>query len=502
MNVARRLPAMVVLVVSLLWLTGCQATTAAGRWQRLTTEHFELSTDLAEEDAIRASKMLEHTRTALLTAAWSKEAGTRATARASVIVLASDLDFERYAGRRYTGFYANVVRPTLFLYGAPERWEKRAHLRDDATTSVFRHELVHRLAAGIYGRQPRWFSEGLAQFLETIVISEDQTTATIGRPNMMAMRKYRAVRSISVADALAWRSDADMGETKVAGLYGLSWLMVHYLYNTEFELFSDFQRQLVKGVDPAVAWEKSFRSLRLDDLDKALHAYSRHGDFKELTVSLPPVNVTPHQTTFTQADVHAIRAQLAFVGNGFRPRSDLQQEARDEIAKALSLEPANVLALALRIRLDPMPDDELIRRLREQVQARADDGEAWLFLGDALGKKRGNEAPREQAYRRAASLLPRDARAYNQLAWALVSAGKAEEALPFAIKASLLEPWDAAVLDTYAASLFGVGRCADALRVQTRAVDVIPEHAAGSKLAKSLHATLDRYQKECGGESK
>ncbi len=496
MNVARRLPAMVVLVLSLLWLTGCQATTAAGRWQRITTEHFELTTDLAEEDADRASEMLEQTRTALLTAAWSKEAGTRATARASVVVLASELGFEHYAGRRYTGFFANVVRPTLFLSGPPERWEKRAYPQDDAPTSVFRHELVHRLAAGIYGRQPRWFAEGLAQFLETIVISEDQATATIGRPNMSAMRKYRSVRSIGVADALAWRSDAEMGETKVTGLYGLSWLMVHYLYNTEFELFSDFQRQLVKGVDPAVAWEKSFRGLRLDDLDKALYAYSRHGGFKELTVSLPPVHVVRQRTSFTAADVHAIHAQLAAVGG----RAELKKEAREEIEKALALEPANVLALKLRMMLDPMPEDDLLRRLREQVSVRADDGEAWLFLGDVLGKANG--MAREQAYRKAKSLLPRDARANNALAWALVTAGKAEEALPFATVAALLEPWDAAVLDTYAASLFGVGRCADALRVQTRAVDVIPEHASGSKLAKSLNATLDRYQKECGGEAK
>ncbi|XYI02288.1 hypothetical protein ACMHYB_21985 [Sorangium sp. So ce1128] len=128
---------------------------------------------------------------------------------------------------------------------------------------------------------------------------------------------------------------------------------------------------------------------------------------------------------------------------------------------------------------------------------RPDDGEAWLLLGQLLGRQE-RDAERIAALRRAVALLPGNAIAYNALAWALVTTGRAEEALPLATKAAMLAPWNAAILDTYAASLFALGRCPDALRVQTRAVDRIAHCAQGSTTARLLTDKLEEYRSSCG----
>jgi tetratricopeptide (TPR) repeat protein len=500
---------LLLLIACIVCFTACAGAPAslregsAGRWVRLQTEHFELSTDLAEAEARRAAEALEQTRAALLAAAWSKRIGSRATARASVVVLADGLDFERYVGPNYSGLFSDAPQPTIFLWGAPARWEKRQALGDETTSSVFRHELVHRLAAGIYGRQPRWFSEGLALFLESIVISEESGAAVFGRPNMAALRQYKAHRSVTVADALAWESDAGKDERTIAGLYGMSWILVHWLYNTQPEPFARYQDRLAKGIDPDKAWAEIFGSVKLDDIDKALFQYSRHGEFKEFPVQLERTHVEPVTKPLTQADVHAIRAQLAATGALVRRSDALKAEALQEVDRALAIEPANVLALKLHLGLrGGASAKEIVGRLRAQVRARADDGEAWLLLGDLLAREGGDAAEREAALRKALALLPGNPAAYKGLASLLASTGRGEEALPLATKATLLAPWDAAALDIHAASLFAVGRCPDALRVQTRAVDLIPERARRSNRVAEYTAKLREYQRACGEGAK
>jgi Protein of unknown function (DUF1570) len=471
------------------------------RWVRLQTEHFDLSTDLPAEEARRAAETLEQTRNALLSAAWSRASDSRITSRTSVVVLRDKLDLDHYAPH-YDGIFSGLVRPTIFTSGTPDRWVRRTTVADESTTSVLRHELVHRLAAGIYGRQPRWFAEGLAQFLETIVIAEDGKTATLGRVNLVAFAKYRDARNARVADALAWKGDGGQDEATIQSLYGLSWLLVHFLYNTQGDAFAAFQTRLAQGADPTSAWRDSFPSLDVASLDEAIHHYARFGTFAEVPRPIAPITPTVAARPITAADVLAIRAQLATTAAAMRGSPALRAEARRDVAQALALEEGNTLALALRRSEADAPPAAYVPLLRAQVRRRPDDGDAWLLLGRSLMDVPGPEAEeeREAALRRSIVLLPRSAEAHAALAQALVRAGRSEAALPFATKAALFAPWSAAVLDTHAAALFGVGRCPDALLTERRAIDLDTENA---RLARgpgsSFAAALARYERACGG---
>ena len=488
-------------LLPVLILAGCASrlrdapAAPAGRagWHRLRTDHFDLTTDLSANLALATATVLERTRAALLQAAWSRLGNARQTERVRVIVLANEWEFQRYFGRTVDGVYTRVGRATIVLGGTPSHWEHHINLTDVFATSTLRHEIVHHLAAGIYGRQPRWFSEGLAQFLETIVVNDDGTQAIVGHPNLSALRSYYDVRSVGVKDALEWgQPDTAEDDAKVGGLYGLSWLMVHWMFNARPEAFAAYQAALARGDD--AAWAHAFGTQSLDDIDRALHAYVRHGEYLIHPVSLEPLVAEATPVPLDAADVHALHGQLALVGaNLDKTRHQLAEEAEREIGEALALEPGHVLALKLTRK--SMPMTELLTRLRKQTLARPDDGEAWLLMARLLPS---NE--REAALRKALSLLPGDSSAYNNLAWYLVETGRSAEALPFATKAALLAPWDAAVLDTYAACLFGINRCADAARIEARAVDHLPEKMTPEG-RRDYTSKVVRYREACAARA-
>jgi tetratricopeptide (TPR) repeat protein len=464
-------------------------------WQRFRTDHFELTTDLPNKPAVEAALALERTRTALLLAVWSRMETSRQTERVRVVVLADGSDFERYFGKRVEGVHIQVGRELIALKRGPEHWERR-YLGGEYVTSVLRHEIAHHLAAGIYGRQPRWFAEGLAQYLEAVVIEPTGERAWVGRPNPAAFGEFRRFWSIGVKDALAW-SQFDPRETasRVGGLYGISWMMVQWMRNEQPELFVAYQTALVRGLDPERAWADTFGSPGFENLDEQLDNYTKSGRFRvdEINLSTPPVLPVP--VSITPADVHALRAQLAIVGHRTDPRrQELEEEAKQELLTALALEPGHAAALSLWRSFGRLPNEELVQRLRDQVRRRPDDGEAWLFMASLLD---ADEC--EAALRQAVALLAGQARAYNELAWYLVQSGRAEEALPMATKAAYLAPRDPEVLDTYAASLFSVGRCPDALRVQLRAIDNLPENVSRNPgWTSHFTVVLARYRAACG----
>jgi hypothetical protein len=207
------------IVVGLLLGGAAQADSG---WREIRGPHVVLRTDLGSGAAREAALAVERFRAQIIAAGWPRATLPPAD-RIDVTVFGNGLDFEHHFSRNISGVFLHEVPPFAVMYGHPDKWEHRASLATPETTSILRHELVHHLAASIYRRQPRWFSEGLAQFLETVRTGEDGKTVVVGAANLDAMQKYRSFRSLRVADALAWSGQLDaMPEATVHGLYGLS----------------------------------------------------------------------------------------------------------------------------------------------------------------------------------------------------------------------------------------------------------------------------------------
>ena len=339
------------------------AARADSGWRKIRGRHVVLRTDLGSGAAREAALAVERFRAQIIAAGWPR-ATLPAVDRVEVTVFGNGLDFEHHFGRNLLGVFFHEVPPFAVVYGHPDKWERRATLATPETTSVLRHELVHHLAASIYRRQPRWFSEGLAQFLETVRTGEDGKTVVVGAANLDAMQKYRSFRSLRVADALAWWGLLDdMPEATMHGLYGLSWVMVHWLFNEHPEQFAQLQGLLARGIDPDKAWKVILPGLKTPDLDAAINQYVSHGNYQEylapFTDPRPPLEESP----LTEADVHAERARVAMAAaRSTSDRAGKQREAQEELATALKIDPADANALVLRFQLASTKDRPAIAR--------------------------------------------------------------------------------------------------------------------------------------------
>ncbi|HZJ55956.1 MAG TPA: DUF1570 domain-containing protein [Myxococcaceae bacterium] len=467
---------------------------AESGWREIRGPHVVLRTDLGPGAAREAALAVERFRAQIIAAAWPR-ATFPTVDRVEVTVFGNGLDFEHHFGRNLDGVFFHDVPPFAVMHSHPDKWEHRASLATPETTSILRHELVHHLAASIYRRQPRWFAEGLAQFLETVRTGKDGKTVVVGAVNLSAMQKYRSFRSLRVADALAWSGNLDgMPEATIHGLYGLSWVMVHWLYNDHPEQFDQLQGLLGRGIDPDKAWKIILPGLNTPDIDVALNQYLTHGKYLEyaapFTEPRPPLEEIP----LSQADLHAERARVALAAaRGSTDRSAHQEEARRELATALKLDPADANALMLRFQLAAPQERPAIAR--QLTAAHPEDGRGWLLLGQAL-QDGGPSAEREAAFRKAVTLRPEDPTALNNLAWLHVQQGKPAEAAPLVTRAIQIAPYDPSLLDTLAAVQAMLGRCSEAAASQARALDALPEGVSPA-LRRDFEGRLERYRTRC-----
>jgi Flp pilus assembly protein TadD len=97
--------------------------------------------------------------------------------------------------------------------------------------------------------------------------------------------------------------------------------------------------------------------------------------------------------------------------------------------------------------------------------------------------------------RKAASLNPDSSQAHNDLAWWLLTQGRAKEALPIANRALDLSPGEPAIIDTLASVAAGMGKCAEALVLQRRALALVAPDSNG---AQAFRKKVDQYQAQCG----
>jgi tetratricopeptide (TPR) repeat protein len=449
------------------------AEAPSGGWTEVQTSHVTVKTDLGAADARRAAQMAERLRSAMLAAAWPG-AKLIQPERTQLVVLASHMDFVRYFGDSVSGALAEEgYPPTVFLFGPPEKWESRETLELAETNSLLKQALAAHLAAFVYQRQPRWFRVGLAQFLETLRLSEDGKTATLGDINLQAVREYNSHRTVTVEDALGWGTTLNPSdEATLSGLYGLSWLMVHWMYNTHPAEFARFQSLLSKGVDPEKAWKVAFPGVSTGELDRELNHFVHYGDYRNASVTVPEVDVRVTVQPMAPADVHATRAAMALA-------ADKSAEAATELKAALAADPTNVAALRLRL-AQGTPQERTVLG-RRATAAHPGDGLAWLTLAEALPEDTDTWEERAEAYRKATELLPDHPAAFNALAWMDFRKGKFTEALPLAVAAVRMAPWDSAILNTLAATLAMVGRCSEALPTQGRALDMLSDGATSEQ---------------------
>ncbi|HKQ56264.1 MAG TPA: tetratricopeptide repeat protein, partial [Candidatus Eisenbacteria bacterium] len=135
---------------------------------------------------------------------------------------------------------------------------------------------------------------------------------------------------------------------------------------------------------------------------------------------------------------------------------------------------------------------ELLRRLRGQSpEARQQRGYAWSVLGD-IAVVDGNWTSAVTNYRQAFAEDSSEARAYNQLGWALLHAGLGAEARGVLAQGQARFPTEKALHKNAALADLALGDARGAEQNAARALELDSEYAAAHAAMARAHARMGR----------
>lgn len=489
-HLPRRIAAPVaVLAVALASLSGCAGVEkfrcpeqGGPAWRELRTEHVVLQTDLPSSKAKELAGELERMFVVVRSGLFRNPPPAPGLLR--TVAFASEREFKRFAPANAGAYYrrSELSGPVVVMPGT----------LGDAQRIVIAHELTHHLTAQIFARQPPWFSEGLASFMESMGTRGSPTLggAPEHRSWLASAHHGRRIRAADVLTASSFEGDA------VHAAYAESWALVHFLVNREPERFRELQVRFTRGQDPGAAWREVFPEWdpAVEDgaraLDEALDQYLNHrGRYTSRPVRLPPASRVTDRP-MTGAEVHAARFSLLWLAPRIRVEDT---ELRAEVEHALAHDPGHVEALALLA--GAAPNEEALRLMELATAAHPEDARAWLTLAAVIPA--GQEERRLEALRRAVAADGASAQAANALAWMLLATGRSGEGLPHARRAMAMEPWNAVVIVTLSVVLEDLGQCPEALALQRRAVDVLSDDADAT-LRAALAERSARLEAACG----
>lgn len=466
-------------------------------WHEYRTAHFLVATDLSGSRAEAVVRDLEQLH-ALVVHALVGE-GVEIPGKVRVLAFADPRDYAKLAqgGADAYAMLGPMLTP-MIVFPSSGFQENR---------ELVAHELAHHVSWYVFPRQPKWFSEGLAGFLETVGGSRDESTPQTGTRivhrgretghwagavNRDVERWLRDWKGAMPPDLLTWSVYPASAEENMR-YHAWSWLLYHWVWNTRPKAFTQFTERLSNATDPAVAWRECFPDLDPANpegakaLSDALERYLRGGRFAAYEVKAtfdPRFTVAP----LAPAEVHVLMRQARW------QRRDPAEEAA-EIAEALREDPLNPVAASYAA----TDASGLRAALRKTVDARPDDWRAWLLLAGTLDGE-SQRSDREVALRKALALRPDNASVRNALAWLLVGSGRAKEALPQANAAADLAPWSPEVIDTLATVAAELGKCAEARVLQRRALDLLGTGHGGARQER-YERKLAEVETRCGSDA-
>jgi hypothetical protein len=428
-------------------------------WRQLTTNHFILRTDLDAPEAREAVESLETSRDCIVSAAWP---GVQIpeTERVHVIALASTGQFERVLGPGVAGIFSSVAIPTFIVAGSPSHWEQGPQILG-ARGSTLRHELAHQLSAAMMPARPGWFTEGFAQFLETVHPSDDGTAVVVGGTELSAFQGYLQNRQVRLRRLLAWTGWSDSRDERERwGLYGHAWVFVHWLFDTKPAAFARYQSELASGTDFRRAFALAFPGFDPDTAEPEVDAYAHGTPFGEVLRPLVRTKIDIDERPMTEAEVRVARARVALTASHHlegKEKKLLAEECQREATAAMELNPTIVEVLLFATWL---PDEERLALVRSAAFEHPRDGRIFALLADLTNE--ANE--RETAFRNALELRPKDVAILKAFVDFLLASHREDEAAPWLKTALERAPNDLRLNELNALFEERTGHCARAIR--------------------------------------
>ena len=381
-NRARRLSVLLALV-ALVGCAGIPPCPARGgpTWHEVASDNFALATNLRGDDGLDMLASLENLRWSILAATFSGEVDR--AGRVNVWLLGED-EWDGMFSRNYRGLFSRSS-----LLGAA------IIVPDDDIFSqaIVKHELAHYVLDAYIKEQPRWFGEGMAQYLETIEYrrAENDAVVTVGawapyrtyyRSDLFNPSPTNLLRTSEMLAAPQRRVREN--PEREQRFYTTAWLMIQYLVNTHRDGLAAYERDLIAGVDPNLAFARRFPDLSGSKFDVGLYAFANQGAHLVREFHIPPPAYTTQTRVLSEAELHTIRARIdaaADTSSALEPNARLARIAAN-LDEAEAADPLYLDALALDLAVLGRPaSPQTAHRL---VAANPDNWLAWYVAAAAF----------------------------------------------------------------------------------------------------------------------
>lgn len=249
----------------------CSAPAKAD-WHVASSEHFVIYADDRASDVQRFAEILERYHAALELMTERQTETPSPSNRVTIYAVGGERDMRRLSGSNdIAGFY--VPRA-----GGSSAFVQDVRLRGrepDFTLTVLLHEYAHHVfMSSTRFAQPRWLSEGSAEFFASAMLDRDDNLE-IGRPANHRYAELFYGNNSGVRDLLGFELLESDDRERIEAFYGRSWLLYHYLtFNEERRgQLRTYWEGMRAGLSSVEAGEAAFGDL--DALDSELEDYQR-----------------------------------------------------------------------------------------------------------------------------------------------------------------------------------------------------------------------------------
>ncbi|HYV65646.1 MAG TPA: hypothetical protein VE964_05345 [Myxococcales bacterium] len=447
-------------------------------WREFRSQHFVIDAAGWNREPARLVGSFEELYAAVLASLIAEPVDI--PGRVRVVVLPGENDLFDYTGS------SDIAA----LFWVSPRGEPVILLSADNVESVpqvVAHELTHHVSSYLFPRQPFWFAEGLAQFVESV-----------GKPD-------REGRRWAGSDPTGGWVAGDIKLTRMESLLTLnssgsyvdslsSWVLYRFLWNERPRQLTKYQRALMDGEAPQDAWRLAFpewdpKAGNAWGLDAPVIHHQLNGRGLRWEIKLGKVDRTFTSAPASPGDVHIALLDLRLDVTNSLLKQRVRRQSLEEADREEAGHPVVSAELA---RLREVP---LLPALRASAAARPGDGRGWFLLG----MEATDPGEREAALRRAVELWPEGALAQAALATQLATTGRAREGLAAANRAVELAPWHPTAVSSLATVAVELGQCKQALLLQARAVEAAQAKRVGTAGVDSdqLKNRLAELQKRC-----
>jgi len=267
-------------LVAAILSMGCLTPIEESRWIRVETAHFHLISGASKSESIQIAQRLELLHAVLKLVGLQ----TNLTPRVPLLVYVF-ADADGYARFRPRADSAGFMLPRTHRNFLVVQADAEA---DAGSTAL--HEYVHFvLRNGAAMRYPAWYDEGLAEFLSTVSLQDEQVvigTIPAGREQWLLYGSPMSLRQIMTVD------DAYDGPPgSLQRFYAQAWTLMHFFHVADRVGFpkrraqlTDYIARLNRGEAPDDACREAFGT-DFESLDEEFMLYLAKGLLPYLGVS-------------------------------------------------------------------------------------------------------------------------------------------------------------------------------------------------------------------------